>query len=162
MTLRKNEQSNDVQFLDRESLEEIMNNRAVRRQVVYHSHFMFFNIFFPHYVKYPLAEFHKDIFRITEDQSNKLACIVAFRGSAKSTLVTFSYTLWSILGVQQKKFVLIICQTQAQARQQMTNIKFELESNPLLKSDMGPSVKIKQTESGPCPLLSFRTLERVS
>lgn len=116
----------------------ILKDRVVRQAVARESHLMFFHIYFPHYVKYPIAEFQKDIFRITEDLSNKLACIIAFRGSGKSTLVTFSYSLWAILGVQQKKFVLIICQTQAQARQHMANLKSELEDNVLLKSDLGP------------------------
>jgi predicted phage terminase large subunit-like protein len=120
------------------SFEALVKDRAVRQTVARESHLMFFHLYFPHYVKYPIAEFQKDIFRITEDQQNKLACIIAFRGSGKSTLVTFSYSLWAILGIQQKKFVLIICQTQAQARQHMANLKFELEQNRLLKSDLGP------------------------
>ena len=123
---------------DDASFEAITNDRLVRQAVARESHTMFFHLYFPHYVRYPIAEFQKDIFRITEDQSNKLACIVAFRGSGKSTLVTFSYSLWATLGVQQKKFVLIICQTQAQARQHMSNLKYELEHNRLLKSDLGP------------------------
>ena len=122
-------------------MKKIVEDQSIRRGITRQSHLMFFLTYFHHYVKYPLAEFQKDIFRITEDQSNKLACIVSFRGSAKSTIVTFSYSLWAILGVQQKKFVLIICQTQAQARQQMANIKFEVESNPLLKSDLGPFIE---------------------
>ncbi len=123
---------------DKNVFEAISKDRILRQQLGQRSHHMFFVMYFPHYIKYPMAEFHKDIFRITEDQSTNLACIVAFRGSGKSTLVTFSYSLWSILGVQEKKFVLIICQTQAQARQHMANLKFELEQNRLLKSDMGP------------------------
>lgn len=119
-------------------LDSIIKDRLVRQSVTRDSHLLFFNIYFPHYVKYEIAEFQKDIFRITEDKSNKLACIVAFRGSGKSTLVTFSYSLWSILGSQQKKFVLIICQTQAQAKQHMTNLRHELEHNKLLRSDLGP------------------------
>lgn len=126
------------------TLEAILNDRAVRQAVARESHLMFFNIYFPSYVKYEMAEFHKDIFRITEDQSNKLACIMAFRGSGKSTIVTFSYTLWAILGIQQKKFALIICQTQAQAKQAMKNIRNELETNSYLKTDLGPF----QEESG--------------
>jgi hypothetical protein len=119
-------------------LEAIAKDRQVRQTVTCESHLMFFHLYFPHYVKYPIAEFQKDIFRITEDISNPLACIVAFRGSGKSTLITFSYSLWAILGVQKKKFVLIVCQTQAQARQHMMNLRHELESNKLLKSDLGP------------------------
>lgn len=123
---------------DAEVLNAIMKDRAVRQAVTRESHSLFFHLYFPHYVKYPTAEFQKDIFRITEDGSNKLACIVAFRGSAKSTLVTLSYALWSILGSHQKKFVLIICQTQSQAKQHMMNLRRELEDNKLLKSDLGP------------------------
>src|SRR3989339_449268 len=119
-------------------IDAIAKDRVVRQTVARESHLMFFHLYFSHYVKYPIAEFQKDIFRITEDTSNKLACIVAFRGSAKSTIVTLSYSLWAILGIQQKKFVVIICQTQAQARQHMMNIRRELENNKLLKSDMGP------------------------
>src|ERR1700691_4756895 len=121
-----------------DSFEALVKDRAVRQAVARERHLIVFHVYLPHYVKYPIEEDQKDIFRITEDQSNKLACIVAFRGSGKSTLVTFSYSLWATLGIQQKKFVLIICQTQAQARQHMANLKYELEHNTLLKSDLGP------------------------
>ncbi len=130
---KKSESENPV-----EVLEAITKDPAVRRAVTRESHALFFSIYLHHYIKYPMAEFQKNILRITEDASNKLACIVAFRGSAKSTLVTLSYSLWAILGVQRKKFVLIVCQTQAQAKQHMTNLRHELEQNKLLKSDLGP------------------------
>lgn len=89
-------------------------------------------------MKYPFAPFHHEMFRITEDVSLRLAVLVAFRGSGKSTLITLSYVIWSIIGMQQKKFVLILSQTQAQAKLHMANIKRELESNDLLKADIGP------------------------
>lgn len=135
--------------------EALANDRAARREVTKQSHLMFFHIYFSKYVKYPIAEFQKEIFRVTEDTQNKLAIIVAFRGSGKSTLVTFSYALWSILGVQEKKFVLIICQTQAQARQHMQNIKHELEDNKLLRSDMGPFQEEKGGEQWAISSLVF-------
>jgi predicted phage terminase large subunit-like protein len=134
----ENINNTNKELLDNEAFESIANDRAVRQAVARASHLMFFHIHFPRYVKYGIAEFQKDIFRITEDESNKLACIIAFRGSAKSTLVTLSYSLWATLGVQQKKFVLIICQTQAQAKQHMMNLRHELENNIILKSDLGP------------------------
>jgi len=121
-----------------EVFEALVKDPAVRRAVTRESHALFFSLYLRHYIKYPMAEFQKDILRTTEDRMNMLACIVAFRGSAKSTLVTLSYSLWSILGIQQKKFVLIICQTQALARQHMVNLRHELEQNALLKSDLGP------------------------
>ncbi len=129
---------------DKDMFERISKDRTVRRTIARESHLMFFYVYFPHYVTYEIAEFQKDIFRITEDAGNKLAVIVAFRGSGKSTLVTFSYSLWAMLGVQRKKFVLIICQTQTQAKQHLINLKRELESNSLLRNDLGPF----QEESG--------------
>lgn len=125
-------------MMNKDLLKSISGDRSVRQAVTRESHLMFFHIYFPHYVQYEIAEFQKDIFRITEDQSNKLACICAFRGSGKSTLITFSYPLWAILGVQAKKFALIICQTRGQVKQHMMNLKRELESNQVLRSDLGP------------------------
>ena len=52
--------------------------------------------------------------------------------------MTMSYPIWSILGKQQKKFVLILGLTQKQAKQHLLNLKRELESNQLLQRDLGP------------------------
>lgn len=49
-----------------------------------------------------------------------------------------SLPIWSIIGTQQKKFILIICKTQQQARQTMKNIIDELTSNEFLKRELGP------------------------
>ena len=49
-----------------------------------------------------------------------------------------SYPIWAILGKQEKKFVLILCQTLGQAKQHMRNLKRELEGNERLKSALGP------------------------
>ncbi|NTU66883.1 MAG: phage terminase large subunit [Candidatus Moranbacteria bacterium] len=78
------------------------------------------------------------MFRITESNSVKGAVVVAFRGSSKSTIMTLSYPLWAIMGKQQKKFVVIFTQTQQQARLIMANLRKELETNELLKKEMGP------------------------
>ena len=128
----------NVPTLTPEELEQIKLNRTVRRMLARKSHFWFFSIYLSHYIKYPFAPFHHDIFVLTEDEELKLAVLVVFRGGGKSTLVTLSYAIWSIIGMQKKKFVLILSQTQAQARLLLTNIKRELESNQLLKDDIGP------------------------
>jgi predicted phage terminase large subunit-like protein len=119
-------------------LKQIYEDRSVRTAITTKNHMMFFNIYFSEYVKSPTARFQKEFFAITEDVSTKLAVIVAFRGSGKSTILTLSYPLWAILGEQKKKFVLILSQTQRQARQHLLNIKRELERNNLLKADLGP------------------------
>ncbi len=119
-------------------IKTMIKDKKVRTAITTKSHWYFFHFYFAHYVKYPIAPFHEDIFNILDDEKIKLAVIVAFRGSAKSTLITTSYVLWSILGVQQKKFIVICGQTDQKARQYLMNIKNELLNNELLKRDLGP------------------------
>lgn len=119
-------------------IESILQDQRTRRTITRESHYWFFHLYFSQYVKYPTAEFQKEMFAITEDEGTKIAIIVAFRGSAKSTIMTMSYPLWAILGKQQKKCVVILSQTQQQAKTHMSNIKRELEGNDLLRSDLGP------------------------
>ena len=121
-----------------EIIKRMIKDRKFRIALTKKSHFWFFNLYFPEYVEFETANFQKEIFALTEDESIKLLVIMAFRGSAKSTIMTFSYPIWAILGKQQKKFILIICQTQLQARQHMHNLKVELERNKFLKKDLGP------------------------
>lgn len=117
---------------------EILKSPATRIELVRRSHYYFFYTYFADYVTYEVAPFQRKLFEITEDTVNKLAVIVSFRSSAKSTIMTMSYVLWSILGTQGKKFVVIISQTQDQARQHFKNLKYELEENKLLRNDLGP------------------------
>lgn len=127
-----------IPTLTEKELVEIKNKRSVRRSLAKNSHFWFFSIYLSHYIKYPFAPFHHEMFKITEDESLLFAVLIAFRNSGKSTLMTLSYVIWSIIGAQQKKFVLILSQTQSQAKLHMANIKRELETNELLKADIGP------------------------
>lgn len=116
----------------------IIRDQSTRRTLTFASHFFFFHVYFSHYVEYPTADFQKEIFSLTEDDSQRVVAITAFRGSAKSTIVSLSYPLWAILGKPQKKFVLLLGQTQAQARQHLKNLKDEIERNELLRKDLGP------------------------
>ncbi len=125
-------------LLQNDVFESLSRDRDVRRAATTQSHLLFFHFYFAHYVKYPTAPFQRELFHLTERQDIRNLFVVAFRGSAKSTIFTMSYPLWAILGEQQKRFVLILCQTQAQAKQHMMNLRRELESNALLKSDLGP------------------------
>lgn len=127
-----------VTQLSPEELEQIKKKRSIRKMLAKKSHFWFFTIYLSDYIDYSFAPFHHEMFQVSEDQILSLATIVAFRGSGKSTLMSLSYPIWSIIGSQQKKFVLILGQTHNQARQHLTNIKRELETNQLLKADIGP------------------------
>ena len=116
----------------------MIKDRNFRIALCRKSHYWFFHFYFGQYVSYETAEFQREMFRITEDEKNNMAIIVAFRGSGKSTIFTLSYALWSILGRQNKKFVVILSQTQKQAKQHLMNIRTELEKNKVLSRDLGP------------------------
>lgn len=118
---------------------KIINHQPSRIEVVMRDHSIFFAVYFGiEYVGYESADMHHEMFAITEDERLKLSVITAFRGSGKSTICTTSYPLWAILGKQQKKFVLILGQTQQKAQQYLSNLKYILETNEMLRSDLGP------------------------
>ncbi len=120
-----------------EIIEKILVDKRARKELTRESHYWFFHLYFSEYVAYPTADFQREMFKITEDDEIKMAVIIAFRGSAKSTIMTMSYPLWAILGKQQKKCVVIISQTQQQVRTHFANLKRELESNEVLRNDLG-------------------------
>ena len=117
---------------------KMMKDRLVRTSITRDSFLYYFHFYYPHYIKYETADFQKEIMHYLEKSPTENLYIVAFRGAGKSVLVTTAYPIWAILGKQQKKFCLIICQTRAQAKQHMMNIRNELESNDVLKRDLGP------------------------
>jgi predicted phage terminase large subunit-like protein len=119
-------------------LEKIYKDRLIRASVSEKSHQWFFHIYFGNYVKYQTAPFQQEILKLTEDQTLPLVAIMAFRGSGKSTIVTCSTAIWSVLGSPNKKYVVILTKTQQQARQHLANIRYEFENNELLKNDFGP------------------------
>jgi predicted phage terminase large subunit-like protein len=123
---------------------EYYGQRNMRAEVAIRDHKWFFATYFPQYITYGASPVHDNLFAITEDESTSLAVVMAFRGSAKSTIMTMSYPIWAIIGKQQKKFVLIASQTQYQARVHLINIKRELESNELLANDLGPFVEQRE------------------
>lgn len=124
--------------LTEEELNRIKNDRGIRSALARESHYWFFSIYLGHYLTYPFAPFHYEMFDITENNNISFSTIVAFRGSGKSTIMGVSFPTWAVVGKLNKKFVLIVSQTQAQAKLQLANIKKELEGNNLLKADIGP------------------------
>jgi len=124
--------------LSMDLVERMIKDREVRIAVCRQSFFVFFHFYFAHYVKYETAPFQREIFYLVEQEKDKNLFLIAFRGSSKSTILTTAYPIWAILGDQQKKFVLILCQTRSQAKQQMMNLRRELEANQLLTDDLGP------------------------
>lgn len=132
-------QLNNKDFSSQEAIiQKMISDQNFRLELVTGSHYWFAHCYFAHYITYPTAEFQKEMFSLTEDKDSGIIVVVAFRGSGKSTIFTLMYAIWAILGKQQKKFVIILSQTQRQARQHLVNLKQELERNKLLLQDLGP------------------------
>lgn len=132
-----------IEKLSPDEFKKIIQNKDLRTSLAKDSHKWFFNLYLPHYVTYPSATFHDELFALTEDESKKMVGVTAFRGCGKSTLMTLSLPIWAIIGKLQKKFIVIIGQTQRQARQHLANIRSEMEGNELLKEDLGPFKEIE-------------------
>ncbi|OGN35601.1 MAG: hypothetical protein A3F98_02615 [Candidatus Yanofskybacteria bacterium RIFCSPLOWO2_12_FULL_41_8] len=118
--------------------DKILKDKNVRKAIVTKAFEFFFPVYFHKRLEYETPPFHEEIFRILEDEAISLAVILAFRGSAKSTLISVAYVLWAVFGIQQKKFVVIVGQTEQKARTYLMNIRRQLENNELLKKDLGP------------------------
>lgn len=116
----------------------LANDRKVRIVAARHDINIFTSVYLSEYIGYEMAPMHKEMLALAQDQSVKLVDIMAFRGSGKSTIMSFIYPIWAVIGVQQKKCIVLISQTQTQARQQFANIKRELEINELLRDELGP------------------------
>ncbi len=119
-------------------IEKILGDRSIRREVTTRDFEWFFPVYFHKRFEYETPSFHEEIFRILQDIRIPLFVLTAFRGSAKSTIVTVAYTLWAVFGIQEKKFVILVGQTEAKARQYLMNIRRQLENNKLLRDDLGP------------------------
>ncbi|MFH1244202.1 MAG: hypothetical protein V1487_01345 [bacterium] len=119
-------------------VKQITKDTKLRTSLTTQSAAYFATVYFPHYFTHALAPFQQEMIGIIEDEACEFSVIVTFRGSGKSTFFTTIAPLWYIMGVMQKKYVVIVCQTQEQAKAHLANIKSEVESNPLLEADLGP------------------------
>lgn len=122
---------------DDEFWRKVLEDPLVRREITRKDFRNFINVYFTNEDHVPLAPFHEEMMEILQEQKEKLIVFEAFRGSAKTSLANIGYVLWSIIGEPQKKNVLIVSQTQEQARQILTNMKLKMSGEPL-RSDMGP------------------------
>ena len=126
------------QLSEKEIEERLLHDPLVRKETTRQDIYWFFRIYFPHYITYKMAPFQIEILKLLQDDSIKRIAITAFRNSGKSTFCSLLAPIWYILGVHQKKYIVIACQNQDRAKQVLTNIKKELETMGLLSSDFGP------------------------
>lgn len=131
-------QNNLPKQISPELLSRILADPKVMIALVRRSFLHFFYIFFGPYIQYPIAPFHHDMFRYAEDESIKRILLIAFRGSAKSTIYNTALALWAITGKLKKKHVAIASHTQQRAYDHSANIAREVEQNDLLRKYLGP------------------------
>ncbi len=120
----------------------MLSDIKVRREIVTKDHSWFFSYYLTGHHDLETAPFQHEMLAITEDPKVDLAVITAFRDSGKSTICTLSGVLWSVLGCQKKKMVIIIGKTLDKAQTHLVNIKHELENNEMLRKDLGPFQEI--------------------
>lgn len=131
-------QTTQLTPIDKTMMQKLIKNQSFRRAATTSSHYMFLHTYFAEYIKYPTADFQRQMIQLTERENLPLLIVTAFRGCGKSTVFTMSYPLWSVLGQQKKKFIVIVSQTQQQAKMHLQNLRREMESNQLLRDDLGP------------------------
>jgi len=134
-----------MEAFSKEKMKALVGNQESRRALTAESHKFFFSVYFNSYITHRFAEFHHEIFRLSEDEKVRMLVVMSFRGSGKSTILNTSLAIWSILGKQKKKFILILSETQEQARTHLKNLKAVLEENQLLKADLGPFQEIQES-----------------
>jgi len=134
-------------------IELMIRDRKIRSAAATQSLRLFFGTYFGHYVGHPFAPFHMEMFYLAEDPANKTIVVMGARNSAKSAIMNTALSIWSVLGAPQKKFVIIASRTQQKAKQHFMNTRKELESNRLLRSDLGP-FKTEESQWGSSIVLS--------
>lgn len=118
-------------------LYKLFTDRTARIEATQQNLLLFFTFYFNKYITYHIAPFQIEMLQILQDLNHKTIAITAFRGSGKSTLCSLVYVIWAIIGIHQKKNVIIVCQTEDKARQTLINIRRVLESFPVLLNDHG-------------------------
>ena len=93
----------------------------------------------------PIPEFHKELWDLFCSKE-KYVGAAAPRGHAKSTAITHSYTLASVL-FRVRRFVVLVSDTETQAVQFLNDIKMELTDNQDLQQLFDIDKFVKFTES---------------
>lgn len=98
---------------------------------------VFTRIYLSRYAKQAPSRMHKEVYAILTEATTKRGARIAIaapRGHAKSTLVSCAYLLWCIC-FKRESFIYLLSESADQARDQLSHVKQELESNELLLRD---------------------------
>lgn len=102
--------------------------------------------FFPHHLRKKTPQFHKEIFKLYENDSLNRIAIVAPRGFSKSTITDLVYLAWVIVHTKAH-FILLTSDTYSQAVLFLDAVKAEFESNEKLKAHYGDLTSTNWSES---------------
>lgn len=93
----------------------------------------------------PIPEFHKELWEMCTSGEDRIA-IAAPRGHSKSTSITFSYLLATIL-FREKQYAIIVSDTEGQAVQFLGDIKNEFLENEHIIAIFGKVTLLKDSET---------------
>lgn len=117
---------------------KILREQKLRTAIASRDFTAFIKIYFSNHITDALAVFHKRWIKLVSDLSVSSLVVSAFRSSGKSTIISHLYPLWSIVGVQKVRNILIVTYNMQKAEHILKNIKREMEDNSLFKKDLGP------------------------
>ena len=128
----------------------IANNVSkLRRQSGAASPKAFSEIYLGRHCKVPFSRMHEWMFESLLEMTTKRRARVAIaapRGHAKSTIVSLAYPLWCAL-YKKEKYIVLVSNTQEQAKSLLKDIKDELTNNLYLSRDF-PEICRSLTGSG--------------
>lgn len=129
-----------------EILTEALNDSPTRKKLAQRFG-LFCLIYLAHYFPLPPAEFFPNLIAALEDDRIDRLEEIGFRGSAKSTFTSMAYVLYAALVKPHLyPFIIPIADTGTQATAVVSAIKFELETNDLLREDFGTLEAGKPTD----------------
>ena len=100
----------------------------------------FVRICLPDAIKNNTPPFHLEIIENIQDENVKKLNILSFRGSAKSTIASYFLPLWKVVtasGKGDSPYILIVSESQGQAKNFLDRIKSDLSENEKIKYYFG-------------------------
>jgi predicted phage terminase large subunit-like protein len=110
---------------------------AARRIAAEQSLEVFARLYLGRYIREEPSRMHRELYALLEGATSRRGARIAVaapRGHAKSTIASCAYVLWCIC-FRHESYIVILSESADQARDQLSHVKQELESNELLLRD---------------------------
>ena len=114
-------------------------DEQVLKLAMYSDMMSFISVCSPEALSNKSPAFHYEIAENIQDKKILKLNILSFRGSAKSSIASYFLPLWKICTMPDKEipYILIISESQGQAKNFLDRIKAELSDNPKIKHYFG-------------------------